>query len=114
VGSKAGLDTCGKSRPHRDSIPGPSSPWRAAVPTELLRTTTNDETEFRLFNFSNLIENSKINCQPTGNREKNSSIGKKFERVTGYRLLTPTGRRRLNRGSLSQNTTILCCYPYLS
>jgi hypothetical protein len=26
VGSRAGLDRCGKSRPHRDSIPGPSSP----------------------------------------------------------------------------------------
>jgi hypothetical protein len=24
--SRAGLDGCGKSRPHRDSIPGPSSP----------------------------------------------------------------------------------------
>jgi hypothetical protein len=28
VDSRAGLDRCGKSRPHRDSIPGPSSPWR--------------------------------------------------------------------------------------
>ena len=26
VGPMAGLDRCGKSRPHRDSIPGPSSP----------------------------------------------------------------------------------------
>jgi hypothetical protein len=26
VGFKAGLNGCGKSRPHRDSIPGPSSP----------------------------------------------------------------------------------------
>ena len=26
VGLGAGLDKCGKSRPHRDSIPGPSSP----------------------------------------------------------------------------------------
>jgi len=26
VGRRAGLDECGKSRPHRDSIPGPSSP----------------------------------------------------------------------------------------
>ena len=25
-GSRAGMDRCGKSRPHRDSIPGPSSP----------------------------------------------------------------------------------------
>jgi hypothetical protein len=26
VGLRAGLDVCGTSRPHRDSIPGPSSP----------------------------------------------------------------------------------------
>jgi hypothetical protein len=26
VNPRAGLDGCGKSRPHRDSIPGPSSP----------------------------------------------------------------------------------------
>jgi len=37
VGPRAVLDGCGKSRPHRDSIPGPSSPWRVAVPTELSR-----------------------------------------------------------------------------
>jgi hypothetical protein len=34
----AGLDGCGKSRPLRDSIPGPSSPWRFAVSTELQTT----------------------------------------------------------------------------
>ena len=39
VGLRAGLDGCGKSRPHRDSIPGPSSPQRVAVPTELSRPT---------------------------------------------------------------------------
>jgi len=27
VGLRAGLDRCGKSRTHRDSIPGPSSPY---------------------------------------------------------------------------------------
>jgi len=27
VGSRAGLDWCGKSRPHQDSILGPSSPY---------------------------------------------------------------------------------------
>jgi hypothetical protein len=26
MGPRAGLDGCGKSRPHQDSIPGPSSP----------------------------------------------------------------------------------------
>ena len=35
VGPSAGLDVCTKSRPHRDSIPGPSSPWRVAIPTTL-------------------------------------------------------------------------------
>jgi hypothetical protein len=30
-----GLDVCGKSRPHRDSIPGPSSPYAVAIPTTL-------------------------------------------------------------------------------
>ena len=34
VGPKASLDMCGKSRLHRDSIPGPSSPYRVAIPTE--------------------------------------------------------------------------------
>ena len=33
--------------PHRDSIPGPSSPWRVAVPTELSRPTYIDlESEY--------------------------------------------------------------------
>ena len=34
VGPRAGLDGCGKSCLHRDSIPGPSSPYRVAIPTE--------------------------------------------------------------------------------
>jgi hypothetical protein len=37
VGPRAGLDGCGKSRFHRDSIPGPSSPLRVAIPAELSR-----------------------------------------------------------------------------
>jgi hypothetical protein len=35
VGPRAGLDVCEKPRPHRDSNPGPSSPWSVAIPTEL-------------------------------------------------------------------------------
>jgi len=35
MGLRAGLDRCGKSRPHRDSILGPSSPWLVTIPTEL-------------------------------------------------------------------------------
>jgi hypothetical protein len=36
VGLRASLDVCEKSRPHRDSIPGPSSPQPVAIPTEEL------------------------------------------------------------------------------
>jgi hypothetical protein len=39
VGSRGILDGCGKFRRHRDSIPGPYSPWLVAVPTELTRPT---------------------------------------------------------------------------
>ena len=35
VGPRADLDRCGKSRPYRDSNPGPSSPYRISIPTEL-------------------------------------------------------------------------------
>jgi hypothetical protein len=34
-GLRAGLGRCGKSRPHWDSIPGPSSPQAVAIPTTL-------------------------------------------------------------------------------
>jgi len=34
-GPRSDLDECGKLLPHRDSIPGPSSPQRVAIPTEL-------------------------------------------------------------------------------
>ena len=37
VGPRAGLDGCGKSRPHRNLIPGLSSPKQVAIPTELFR-----------------------------------------------------------------------------
>jgi hypothetical protein len=44
VGLRAGLDGYGKSRPHRDSIPGPFNPYRVATPTELSRPTCNSGT----------------------------------------------------------------------
>jgi hypothetical protein len=39
LGPRVGVDGCGKFRFHRDSIPGPSSPWLVAIPTELSRPT---------------------------------------------------------------------------
>ena len=43
---RVGRDTCGKSCPYRDSIPGPSSQWRGAIPTELSRPTTKGRRKF--------------------------------------------------------------------
>ena len=39
LGPRASLNGCGKSHPHRDSIPGPSSPKRVAIPTALSLST---------------------------------------------------------------------------
>ena len=44
MGPRAGLDRCGKSRPHRDSMSGPSSPKRVDIPTELSRPTNTHDT----------------------------------------------------------------------
>jgi len=38
-GPRAGLDGCGKSRPHWDSIPGPSTQKRVAILIELFHPT---------------------------------------------------------------------------
>ena len=35
VGLRSGLDSCGKFRPYRDSIPGSSNPQPVAIPTTL-------------------------------------------------------------------------------
>jgi hypothetical protein len=40
VGPRVGLGRCGKSRPHRDSIPEPSNPQLVAISTALSRPTT--------------------------------------------------------------------------
>jgi len=54
VGPRAGLDKFGKSRPHRDSIPGPSSPYPVAIPTEL--------PDRRKINAFSKLHPYKINC----------------------------------------------------
>jgi hypothetical protein len=39
VEPRTGMDGYGKSRPHRDSIPGPSGLYRVSIPSELSRPT---------------------------------------------------------------------------
>jgi hypothetical protein len=72
VGPRAGLDGCGNSRPHRDSIRGPSSPYRVAIPTALFRPTFfkiySSITEF----CGKLLIYRKISVQSQGNIEPRS------------------------------------------
>ena len=51
MGPRAGLDGCGKSRYHWESIPGPSSPQPVTISTELSRPTTTTTTT--IFNNNN-------------------------------------------------------------
>jgi hypothetical protein len=44
VDPRAGMDRWEELAPHRHSIPGPSSPYRVAVPTELSRPTLSDSS----------------------------------------------------------------------
>jgi hypothetical protein len=47
VGRWAGVHGCGKSLSHRVSIPGPFSPQRVDIPTELTRPTVRNMNSLR-------------------------------------------------------------------
>ena len=51
VGPRAGLDGCGKSRPHRDSIPGATSPQGVTIPTELSGKQKNSDINEFYYHF---------------------------------------------------------------
>ena len=60
VGPRAGLDRCGKSRlPHRDSIPGPSSPQPVAILTTLPGPWNPLHTVLNFHSFMNSITASR-------------------------------------------------------
>jgi hypothetical protein len=70
VGPRADLDRCGKSRPHRDSIPGPSSPQLVAIPTELpgpldcdFKLTYLISCNIRASKMERVICNDSSNCK---------------------------------------------------
>jgi hypothetical protein len=52
VGQRASLDVCGKSRQHRNSISGPSSPWQLTVQTTLSWPILRRSTEGILYEFT--------------------------------------------------------------
>ena len=68
MGHRAGVDRCGKSRPHRDSIPGPSSPQRIAIPTELSQPPPS--SEHRSYKFTTKTAVSCLKCSVVANRRQ--------------------------------------------
>jgi hypothetical protein len=48
VSLRSGLDGCGKSHPHGDSILGPSSLWRVSTPTPLSRPTLSNTNVWKI------------------------------------------------------------------
>ena len=70
VGPRAGLDGWGKSSLHRDSIPGPSSPQRVAIPTEIFRPGGK-----RIFKYMTILLNKTTGqCVETGLEEVRTAI----------------------------------------
>jgi hypothetical protein len=51
VGSRAGLDRCRNTCLHEDSISGPSSPYRVAIPTRLSWATYMPNSRFQRYEF---------------------------------------------------------------
>ena len=49
MGPSLGMDGCGKSRSHRDSIPGLSSPYRVALLTTLFWPTISKGISYKNF-----------------------------------------------------------------
>ena len=72
MGPGASLDGCGKSRLHRDSMPGPSSPYRVAISTSL-SLHINILTEFSEIRYLP----TNLNCvmsQPIANSDARIAI----------------------------------------
>jgi hypothetical protein len=64
VGPRAGLDKCGKSRSHRDSIPGPYNPYPVAIPTELLGSQLKELNLYNTHSFLFQGLNSGMHAGP--------------------------------------------------
>ena len=54
MGPRVGLDGCGKSRPHRDLIPGPSS-----IASHYTDYGIASDTQMKVSSFSNIYYDSK-------------------------------------------------------
>jgi len=66
VGPRACLDRCERSRPQRESIPGPSITYIVAIPTELSRPTKKKKlknVEYFIYLSSILKNGARCTCE---------------------------------------------------
>ena len=62
MGHWAGLDGCGNYRAHRVSVPGPPSPYRVAVPTELSGWRSGKSMEYTAMGGLQVLCSSSAFC----------------------------------------------------
>jgi hypothetical protein len=92
VGLRPGPVGCGNSRAHRDSIPGTSSPWWVAIPTELSQSTTTWQIASQ-FVFRKACDN--LACEGAGISVAHKFCGKKTAHFAGWTLrFAPHSYRR--------------------
>jgi len=113
MGPWTGLDGCGKSRPHRDSIPEPSSPGRVAIPTELYRPMEgkcNSENTSLYF----WLQHNKWN-QGVFSRTFLSEISKAYPALDSpQRVAVLTKSRRTTWPDYASNWFLKCRCPLLA
>ena len=98
MGPRAGLDGCGKCRLHRDSIPGPSSPLRVAIPTELsLSPTFRGYSTIISSQESQLLTSHTCDNEVTGIREQHGLWKSMNSARKGYRQLRAGSNRSMDK-----------------
>ena len=106
VDPRAGLDGCGKSRPHRDSIPGPSSPYES-----LYRLSSPDYSSSNNNNNNNKCCGIKKYTQTeklTANRPDIKIKNKKEKTLTLIQVAIPTDRNIVQKNVEELKYKSLC------
>ena len=107
VGLGTGLDRCGKSRPHRDWIPGPSSSQRVAI------LTTPSLLPIQHLYFSNTKMSDIGHTTPVIRVYHKTVVNIKVKPTLQdlvKNLLDPTFYLRINKSVVSEK---LCCFVIL-
>jgi hypothetical protein len=101
MGSMAGLDRC----PNRDSIPGPSSPYRVAIPTELSRPTIGLERLSKSTRNLGYSADRDSNLGPSDTKQRLSVLRTAFLKSTWNNVQHPHREHELLSLHVQPNST---------